>query len=310
MPSWGVGLIYGHVDLLRSLGVEAFVLHESADFVPSWLPSAQETSRLGLRDRAFGFRSDDVLVVPEVDALKLPEMNFPGDAWLFVQGSLPMLQSVPNASALAPLGYRGALVTMPHLERLVERFYGLTTHRVPPFVSELFFEANSGAPRERTVLLHVKEAIDALGLPDRRTIEQFWPERAAQGWRLERLRGLSQAEVAERFRRASLFVNLNLVEGFNATVAEAMASGCPCLTYDAVCGRDYLVGAGERQNAFVFGNGDVVALAEELFGLMASWQTPQTEAKIEAIAAHGRRSMEPYRIEATRAELEQLLRLL
>ena len=108
VPSWGVGLIYGHVDLLRELGVEAWVLHESADFVPSWLPSAAETPRVGRAESGFTFHESDVLIVPEVDALRLPELEFPGQAWLFVQGTLPLLQAVPNASSLEPLGYRGS----------------------------------------------------------------------------------------------------------------------------------------------------------------------------------------------------------
>lgn len=310
MPSWGVGLIYGHVDLLRELGEEAWVLHESADFVPSWLPSAEETPRLGRTESHFAFRSDDLLVVPEVDALRLAELDFPGEPWLFVQGTLPMLQAVPKAAALEPFGYRGALVTMPHLAVLAERFYRLAAHHVPPFVSERFLEDEESGPRDRTVLFHVKRAIDELGLPDRRAIEQFWPERAPEGWRLERLEGLSQDEVAERFRRASLFVNLNLVEGFNATVAEAMASGCPCLTYDAVGGLDYLVSDGDRQNAFVFGNGDVVSLADRLFELMASWDSASTRARIQAVARQARRTMESYRKAATRAGLEEFLRSL
>ena len=111
-------------------------------------------------------------------------------------------------------------------------------------------------------------------------------------------------------RGASLFVNLNLVEGFNATVAEAMASGCPSFTYDAICGRDYLVGGGPRQNAFVFGNGDIVSLAEQLFETLASWDDDETQAALRSVTEQARSAVQAYRPEATRSALESFLGVL
>ena len=300
-PSWGVGLIYGHVRLLQTAGLDAWVLHERPGFVAPWLPEAAQVPRLGRLDPDFCYRPSDILVIPEIDANDLPELEFPGTPVLFVQGTLPLISAAPTRASLHETGCQTALVTMPHLAFLAERFYDLDTYTVPPFVAQSFFDWDNhvDTPRERLVLLHVKEQIDQLGFPDRRLIEQFWQEHAPPGWRLERFSGLDHDAVAKLMQRAALQVNLNLVEGFNATVAEAMAAGCINLTYHAIGGRDYLVGNSDEQNAFVFDNGDVVSLADRLFTTLAAYDKAETQQKLKRIRRNGYQTAEQYREKQT-----------
>ncbi|HEX6199326.1 MAG TPA: hypothetical protein VF150_03600, partial [Thermoanaerobaculia bacterium] len=62
-PSWGVGLLYEHVRLLRDLGFEARVIHERAPFRLGWLDHEVPVAHLDALEEAPG--EDDLLVVPE-----------------------------------------------------------------------------------------------------------------------------------------------------------------------------------------------------------------------------------------------------
>ena len=62
-PSWGVGLLYEHVRLLRELDYDAWVLHQRRPFRLAWLESTAPVAYLD--DAALAAGADDLLVVPE-----------------------------------------------------------------------------------------------------------------------------------------------------------------------------------------------------------------------------------------------------
>jgi len=59
-PSWGIGLLYHHVRLLRQAGFEAWVLHRTPPFRISWMEA--DVPILYLEESAFALQPDDFLV--------------------------------------------------------------------------------------------------------------------------------------------------------------------------------------------------------------------------------------------------------
>lgn len=303
-PSWGVGLLYHHVRVLREAGFDARVLHRQAPFRLDWLDLDVAVDYL---DRAPAGRGDDVVVVPEVLAAEAAGTLWPCRRGVFVQGSFLILAGHgaghDRAFRYPDLGYEFALAVLPHVAEVVERHFGLPARVVPPAIAPYFLRSEEeirSRPRRRLVLLAVKKEYRQAGFPDydiftrlfRRHVEEERPL-----WRLEELAGLGHREVAARMAEAALLVNLNSHEAFNSTVPEAMAAGCVPICYEAVGGRDFLAPG----SAFVFPNHHVYALAEETFRAMAACD--QGLPEIEAMRLRARAAVRRFEGEETRRAL-------
>ena len=75
-PSWGIGMLYIHVAILRRRGFDAWVLHHKHPFQPAWLAAGAPATWLDRPGVQQG--RDDLLVVPEVLAGSEPPRLFPG----------------------------------------------------------------------------------------------------------------------------------------------------------------------------------------------------------------------------------------
>ena len=61
VPSWGIGMIYTHVRLLRANGMDAAVLHSRPAFRPDWM--SFDAPRLYRHGPSFRIGADDLLGV-------------------------------------------------------------------------------------------------------------------------------------------------------------------------------------------------------------------------------------------------------
>lgn len=262
--SWGNGMIYEHVRMLREAGYDACALHHNAPFRPGWLELNVPIRYLD--ESGFEPAADDIVVVPEVLAASEIVRQFAWRRIVFVQGSFLIFRGLQSHSDYAELGYEEAMAVLPHVARVIERHFGVAAHVVPPFVAPHFFEPTE-APRERRVLFAMKEGYRALGIPDqeiaRRLLEKEVARRA--GWSFVPLEGYSHREVGSLMRSSMFLVNVHSHEAFNTTVPEAMAAGCVAICYEAGGGGDFLR-AGE--NAIVFPNQHVYQLVERVCELM------------------------------------------
>ena len=263
-PSWGVGMLYEHVRLLRELGHDASVLHHWTPYRPVW--RELEVPVRYLDEPGFVATASDVVVVPEVLAGSEAALRHPWRRWVFVQGSFLILRGLEDAVDYAALGYEAAMAVLPHVARVVERHFGLPAEVVPPYVAPYFFAAGE-QPRQRRILLAVKEGYRLAGIPDGAIASTLLDKEVAgrPGWSLVRLEGKTHREVAELMRTSMFLVNVNSHEAFNTTVPEAMAAGCIPVCYEAVGGRDFLR---DGENAIVFPNHDVYQLIERVCELI------------------------------------------
>src|SRR6266566_4549898 len=162
-PSWGTGMIYAHVRMLREAGYDACALHHHEPFRPDWLEL--DIPIRYVDESGFAPDAEDIVVVPEVLAASEIVQRFRWRRIVFVQGSFLIFRGLHQHSDYAELGYEEALAVLPHVARVIERHFGISAHVVPPFVAPHFFEPPK-APRERRVLFATKEGYRAPGIPD------------------------------------------------------------------------------------------------------------------------------------------------
>jgi len=290
-PSWGTGMLYEHVRLLREHGYDACVLHHWAPYRPGW--RELEVPVRYLDEPGFSPTADDVVVVPEVLAGSAAAHRHPWRRWVFVQGSFLILRGMEGAVDYKALGYEAAMAVLPHVARVVERHFGIAAEIVPPFVAPYFF-APGERPRERRVLLAVKEGYRLAGIPDGAIASALLGKELAgrPGWSLVPLEGYTHREVAELMQTSLFLVNVNSHESFNTTVPEAMAAGCIPICYEAVGGRDFLR---DGENAVVFPNQDVYQLVERVCEMIDGIG----RIDLERLRAGGRSTAAGYRPEIT-----------
>jgi glycosyltransferase involved in cell wall biosynthesis len=80
---------------------------------------------------------------------------------------------------------------------------------------------------------------------------------------------VSQPDLADALRHASVLVLPSLEEGFGLVVPQALNCGTPCIVSDRVGGKDLIR---RRENGSIFPYGDIGALAEELRWWETHWR--------------------------------------
>ncbi len=262
--SWGNGMIYAHVGILRDAGYEAFALHQHAPFRPNWIEI--DVPIRYLDEPGFTATSDDVVVVPDVLAASDVVQRFPWRRFVFVQGSFAIFLGLKTHSDYAELGFEAAMGVLPHVVRVVERHFGVPAHLVPPFVAQHFFKPGNGS-RDQRVLFAVKEGYRALGSPDQDIAQRLLQKEIARrkGWSLVPLAGYTHREVSDLMRSSMFLVNVYSHEAFNTTVPEAMAAGCVPICYEGGGGVDFLL---PGENAIVFPNQHLYELIDRVCDLV------------------------------------------
>jgi glycosyltransferase involved in cell wall biosynthesis len=264
-PSWGTGMLYEHVRLLREMGRDACVLHHRSPYRPDW--RELDVPVRYLDEPGFAPSAADVVVVPEVLAASEAVPLYPWRRVVFVQGSFLIVRGMEGGADYAALGYEAAMAVLPQVAAVVERHFGLTAELVPPFIAPYFFPNGAARPRQQRVLLAVKEGYRLAGVPDEEIAGALLAKEIAKrpDWSLVPLEGFNHREVADLMKTSLFLVNVHSHESFNTTVPEAMAAGCVPVCYEAFGGRDFLR---DGENAIVFPNQDVYALVDRICDLV------------------------------------------
>ena len=104
--------------------------------------------------------------------------------------------------------------------------------------------------------------------------------------------------IVEEFARSSIYVMSSRFEGFGLVLAEAMACGLPCVSFDCPHGPRDIIHNGE--DGSLVENGNIEALAKALERLMADTNLRQTMGK------HAAKSILRYRPEPIMEQWKQL----
>lgn len=279
--SWGIGMLYQHVNLLIQNGFDAMVLHDKEPNHLDWLDV--DVPATSIQASSFNPKPNDTLVVPEVCAGDPVLGCIPCRRLVFVQGSFLMLPKLKEGENYRSLGFEHALVIMPHMKSIVEDHFKVPASVIPPFIAPYFFldrETYSNEPRARRIIIYPKAGYIKAGLPDYDIVKRFLSSRVAElnktsvKWELRELNNLTHKETAHLMQSSAFFINVNSLEGFNTTVPEAMAAGCIPVCYDAYGGRDFLRNG---QNAYVFPNHYAYPLLDKIFDLIDRYDHMQEE---------------------------------
>jgi hypothetical protein len=311
-PSWGIGLLYSHVRLLRRHGVNACVLHHKAPFSITWLKAEAPVTHLD--NPSLRICEQDILVVPEILAREGQAICDKCRRVVFVQGSFLILQPFEEAFEYSALGYEAALAVMPHTREIVERYFGIKARVVPPFIASYFFaggEELANEKRHKRILIFPKPGYREAGYYDYEIVKKLLMRQCkekTQGeakWELLEVCEKGHYEVSALMRKSAFLVSVNCLEAFNTTVPEAMAAGCIPVCYEAYGGKDFLV---DRYNAYVFPNNYVYPLTSTLLELMENYDSLQDELTRLRINAY--RTACKYREEETERALVDFYRSL
>lgn len=297
-PSWGIALLYRHVEILRRHGFEAFVLHHHRGFSLDWLGSRPPTRFLD--EQELSLREKDVLVVPEVLAAEAITLPFRCRRIVFVQGAFLILKPFETGISYRELGYEAAMAILPHVREILERHFEIEATVVPPFIADYFFSAPEEEDRERRILLLPKDAYREAGYHDWEIFRKLLDRMRGklEGWEIEEIRSIPHRELAELMKHSTFMVNLNCLEAFNTTVPEAMAAGCIPICYEAFGGRDFLE---DGVNAFVFPNNDIYALAARLEEVAVEF--PTNSAMLRRMSQAAQQTASCYREDETQSAL-------
>lgn len=287
--------------LAQELGIRGGLIYEgtqrppiSAAFQDVDLPKIESLTQL--------------VTAGEVDSEDILFHNFapehpvwPGRNWIYLQGASALIQALVAHADLHSTGLEGAWAVMPHLVQLINKWSPMPqgVHLVPPFVQPLKDPGSGLKPwseRRKRCVLFPKAMYTALGQSDHALLTQMLTRRAAAlGWEIVQLQGLSPTEVQELFSDARLFINTNTLESLNATLIEAMAAGCPVISYTAIGGIDFLE---TGVNAQVFENLEVFQMLEAALEIMA--QPEAHKAKMEGLQKAGWATASRYNRQRTR----------
>ena len=272
IPSWGIGLLYKHVEMLLDGGVEASVLHRASGFSIDWLDTDVPVAFLD--DPSLEIRPDDLVVVPEVLAKEGATIGGGCRHVVFVQGSYLILKPFDEAISYRDLGYDAAIAVLPHVKEVLGRHFDIEAAVVPPFIAPYFFldaESSERRARRQRILMFPKPGYREAGFFDYEIVRKLLVRacRRHPPWELLEVTGKSHREVASLMQDSEFLISVNTLEAFNTTVPEAMAAGCLPICYEGFGGQDFLVDAA---NAFVFPNNHVYALADTVEDLIGDFE--------------------------------------
>ena len=257
-PSWGIGMIYAHVEMLVEQGFPACVLHSQKDFTLPWL---RRRVPLETREQLQNAGPKDTLVVPEVMVCHPEVRVFAGRRVVFIQGGFLIHKGLGGNTDYQQLGFEKAIVILPHMKNIVVRYYGIDAEIVSPFIADYFFSPPYSRPRKRRILMIPKAGYAEAGILDYPLLEDLLRRMLPENWELEELKSLEHESVASKMQDSTFLISVNSHEGFNSTVPEAMAAGCIPICYRGFGGRDFLE---PEKNALVFENNDVYSLLDRV----------------------------------------------
>jgi hypothetical protein len=230
--SGGIKVMYRHVEMLTSMGFEAAVF--SPDGYPVWMPS---TAKL-CSDANLLNDKNCILVYPEIlsgDLGKNARRPIPGVKVLLCQNQYHMTfnETLPKHN-LGDLGFAKLITVGSVAKRFLERIFTPAEFDVVPvWVDEAVFYPREKSmriaviPRKMPRVYNLIRTIFSLKYPRLKNVP--WDVIVAK----------PEADTAETFGRASVFLSLCNRECVPLTPLEAMASGCIVVGFHGYGGLEY-----------------------------------------------------------------------
>ncbi len=150
IPTGGIRTIYQHVDVLNSIGVDAFVLHQRRGFVCTWFK--HQTRVVSVANITMG--QQDMLVFPELCVPYLDDIPAGPRLVVFNQGTYVNFsgrQSVRTwRNCVQRSRFEGILVvSLDNLGYIKYAFPGVRVERIRNSIDSSIFQPSVGLPQRR-----------------------------------------------------------------------------------------------------------------------------------------------------------------
>jgi glycosyltransferase involved in cell wall biosynthesis len=290
VPSGGVRVIYDHVQHLVRNGYDAFVVHHSAGFRPTWF---QDDIPLLHCNHQFMPRPDDLVIIPEDHAGYLELFrSIPVCKVVFCQNHFYIFQGIRSQGSWASFGISAVMACSDPVADFVCTFIDVKNVRtVHNAVSPQFAACSS-------------KKFQIAYMPRKRSLEADFIKNLCI-WMLElscniewvALDGLHQDEVVKALGESAIFLSLSRLEGLGLPPLEAMASGCVVVGFTGFGGREYA----RPDNGFWCDEDDLIGCARLLANVVRMFMNGAPE--VANVIANASRTASEYSCQRQEQEL-------
>lgn len=231
-PVGGVRTIFRHVEELRAMGFDAYVVSNTLER-PSWFATP---APILSTEPALELMADDVLVYPEVAySLLDTTRGLRRRKVLFCQNQDGLFEGLGGEwPSWEAAGVEHALYCSQYVADIAERMFRFRSSAVVRCAVDRT-RFRPAEKRPQVVVMPRKRQRD---LPIiRKAFERMWPQYADLPW--FSLHGANEDKVARHMNESMIFLSLSWREGLGLPPLEAMASGCLVAGFTGLGGREY-----------------------------------------------------------------------
>lgn len=268
LPIGGAKIIYTHCDMLNRNGMKAVPVH-LGDFIIDWFP--HKTQSITDQEAKKIMTEDDILICPEVIPAIAEEYPCKTRIAFIQNWALTKIGTGPD-KRYEDFGYSSLLSCSNYLKDYMTNESSLPCHVVVNGIDLNVFYPPEKEPQPMQVLMlnrrniaDAREAIDRLDVSVRENAECVVLENQ-----------YSQAEIAEFFRKADIFLAIGYPEGFSLPPLEAMACGCAVIGFTGGGGLEHMI---DNETALVAPDGDIQALSDCLHKVLTDPELKETLRK-------------------------------
>ncbi len=307
VPTGGIKKVYEHVDYLVGMGLNAYVVHNEAEYRYDWYQRASGIPILymdavdnpliqidaeGKRTAFPPFSQYDILVVPEPWAYKtyayieyhqLFGVVFNQNAYYTFRELHHSIQ--PFAASreesrvipyLSPQNLGTLVVSQENKEYLTFAFPQMQCAVIRLSCNQKRFYFDAKNKKKQIAYMPRKCKLDAL-----QVVEILRVRDQLQDWEFVPIDNQPEEEVAKIMRESALFMSFSHREGFGLPPMEAMASGCIVIGYHGQAGKEFL----KEPYGYPITEGDLKTFIETVERVAHTWETQPEKSLQQAKSA-------------------------
>ena len=298
----GVKQMYRQVELLRGLGVEAYMLHQQPSFRARWFTSSAPVIDLESFKALPPDPLRDWLVLPETWAKVIPTYLLGFRKVVFNQNAYYTFGLAGEFNPSIVTAYQHAdvraVVTVSEDNRRL-------LQQALPLAPDCFHVVLNGIDPQLFHPPEVKHRRIAF-LPRKNpqhaeAVQLLARQRPVlSAYSFHPLVGLPHPQLAQQLRESLLFLNFGHPEGFGLPLAEAIACGCVVVGYHGLAGRDFC-----REALYSVEVGDWLGCVDQLERAVQDFEA-DPQARTRQLLQQAEQHLDRYSLEREQQRCEQV----
>ena len=272
-PSGGHQVIHSHVEILRDMGIDAWVYRvDSGVNGPPYYRRGYDLTSLEVRVR------QDFLVLPEKFVPWANSKSLMGRVQyaIYIQNPyLSMRDWLSNAHLSRRIyGAANRLIYVSEYTREFCKALGfshVSEHMVYPLVEVT--KPQVEVPREKAFAFMPRK------LPEHARIVIQWIRDQYPDWKVFEIDGMRHEDVLETLRRTSIFLSFSHAEGVGLPPVEAALCGCQVVGYKGGAGADFF----ESPIFYAVEEGNYLEYFQQIQSAIASFSASDQTARAQVI---------------------------